>query len=527
MSQRIGAIDFTGDVARGIIVEATLRTAEIASTCLVQRSEDEDDASFLSRLRDEMSGHFDSLAITGDATRISSRVLNFPFGDLRKVEAAVGFELESQIPGSIDDVALSWTVTERSSNSARVLAATTPKATLLAQLEAFKDARLEPRVMTSAAGALIELLPADVSGEVGVLCLGEGESHLALVGDGELQFARSIRTGLTSVMATVTQTCGVDREEAHRLVTQVGFDRHTGPDLKLSEGLERGIKPIVSGVFTTLKAVEGGAVPKRIYLTGTLSRVPGLAEYLSGALGCEVEVLDLRQALAELNPNGVAVGPEFAPAASILLGLVRRGSSVPLNFRRGDLAYQGDLRLYRGLLVHLAIGLSICLLLGLGNLFVRYGLVKSDEEALNQEFCNVTKKVVGREICDPTAALATLRQAPGAGEEVVIPEYSAAQLYGSISELIGPDVDVSFDELEFRLASRGGEFDKVTGRGEAASFETTEQIVAVLKKDPCVGKAETSRQRKTRNTGRVEFHLAVDLRCKPGGAGDATTAAKQ
>jgi hypothetical protein len=110
---------------------------------------------------------------------------------------------------------------------------------------------------------------------------------------------------------------------------------------------------------------------------------------------------------------------------------------------------------------------------------------------------------------------------------VVIPEYSAAQLYGSVSEFIGPDVDVSFDELEFRLASRGGEFDKVTGRGEAASFETTEQIVAVLKKDPCVGKAETSRQRKTRNTGRVEFHLAVDLRCKPGGAGDATTAAKQ
>jgi len=154
--------------------------------------------------------------------------------------------------------------------------------------------------------------------------------------------------------------------------------------------------------------------------------------------------------------------------------------------------------------------------LGLGNIFVRYGLVNSDEQALNKEFCNVTEKIVGREICDPTAALATLRQAPGAGEGIVIPEYSAAKLYSSISALIGPEVDVSFDELEFRLASRGGELDKVTGRGEAASFETTEQIVAVLKKDACVEKAETSRQRKTRKTGRVEFHLSVDLRCLPG-----------
>ncbi len=520
MSQRIGAIDFSGDVARGIIVEATLRTAEIASTCRVERREDEDDGSLLARLRDEMTGHFDSLAITGDATRISSRVLNFPFGDLRKVEAAVGFELESQIPGSIDDVALAWTVTERDSSSARVLAATTPKAALDNQLEALKEARLEPRVMTSAAGALVELLPAEAPGQVGVLCLGEGESHFALVRDGELEFARSIRAGLNSVTSSVVQATKAEREEAKRLVTELGFDRHAGPDLALTEGIERGLKPIVSGVFTTLKAVDGGVVPKCVYLTGALSRMPGLVDYLTGALSCEVRILDLSDALADLNPGDVKVGPDFAPAASVLLGLVRRGSSQPLNFRRGDLAYQGDLRLYRGPLIHLAVGLSICLVLGLGNLFVRYGLVNSDEEALNREFCSVTKKIVGREICDPTAALATLRQAPGAGEGVVIPEYSAAQLYGSLSELIGADVDVSFDELEFRLAARGGELDKVTGRGEAASFETTEQIVAVLKKDPCVDKAETSRQRKTRNTGRVEFQLAVDLRCMPGSTAD-------
>ena len=103
-----------------------------------------------------------------------------------------------------------------------------------------------------------------------------------------------------------------------------------------------------------------------------------------------------------------------------------------------------------------------------------------------------TEKIVGRQICDPTAALATLRQPAGAGDGVVIPEFSAARMFDAFSKNISPEIDVSFSELELRLPSRGGEFEKITGKGEAANFETTEQVVAALKKDPCVEQAEVS-----------------------------------
>jgi hypothetical protein len=187
-----------------------------------------------------------------------------------------------------------------------------------------------------------------------------------------------------------------------------------------------------------------------------------------------------------------------------------------MNFRHGDFAYQGDLQLYRGPLTHFMIGSAIVLLLALGSMMTRYVLVNGQEEALNKEFCLATEKIVGRQICDPTAALATLRQPAGAGDGVVIPEFSSARMFEAFSKTITPETDVSFSELEFRLPSRGGEAEKITGKGEAANFETTEQVVAALKKDPCVEEAEVSRQRRTKNSGRVEFNLAVNMKCPPG-----------
>ena len=155
----------------------------------------------------------------------------------------------------------------------------------------------------------------------------------------------------------------------------------------------------------------------------------------------------------------------------------------------------------------------------------RYVLVTGQEEALNKEFCLATEKIVGRQICDPTAALATLRQPAGAGDGVVIPEFSAARMFDAFSKNISAEIDVSFSELELRLPSRGGEFEKITGKGEAANFETTEQVVAALKKDPCVEQAEVSRQRRTKNSGRVEFNLTVNMKCPPGVLPGAQSAA--
>jgi len=231
-------------------------------------------------------------------------------------------------------------------------------------------------------------------------------------------------------------------------------------------------------------------------------------------LGVEVALLDLRDCLGSASCRPTSIGPEYGVALAMALSLLRRGRAVPLNFRQGDLAYAGDLQVYRGEIVRIAIGVAAVILLGIAGSIVRYSQITAEEHQIDRGFCTATKQIVGREICNPTAALATMRQAPTVSG-IVLPQYSAATLFEMLSSVLDSSIDVSFDDLEFRLGARGDEPDRITGKGEAATFEMIEQVVRRLKKHPCIKGAEVSKQRKSRNN-RVEFHLSAKVHCPAG-----------
>lgn len=521
MSQRIAAIELAGDVAHAVVVEATMRKQCLKETVSVYREEDETDEQLLVRLQDLLEGHFDSIAVACDANRVSARLLDFPFGDLRKIEAAVGFELEGQIPYNLDDVALSYLVTERDAARSEVLASLMPRNCLERRLSMFKEAGLEPRVVASPVGSLMELLPAEHAERSAVLSMGESEAHLALVVRTTLRSARTMRLGTRKLEKDVAKLLGISEEHAADYWRRIGLGdgdgtMDPGDVVRIQHAVRTALKGLASHLFTTFKALPDELMPETIYVTGDIVELDGICGFLSEMLEVDVQILSFKDALGGFELGSKVPDSVYAPALGLVLALMRRSSAVPMNFRHGEFAYQGDLQLYRGPLIHLMIGSAIVLLLALGSMMTRYVLVNGQEEALNKEFCLATEKIVGREICDPTAALATLRQPAGAGDGVVIPEFSAARMFEAFSKTVTPATDVSFSELEFRLPSRGGESEKITGKGEAANFETTEQVVAALKKDPCVEEAEISRQRRTKNSGRVEFNLTVNMKCPPG-----------
>lgn len=521
MSQRIAAIEISGDVAHVVAVDATLRRQSLSDTFTIRRKEDEEDAALVVRLREKLVGHYDSIAIACDASRVSARLLDFPFGDLRKIEAAVGFELEGQIPYSLEDVAISYLVTERGAAHSEVLTSLLPRTCLENRLTMFRAAQLEPRVVATPVGSLTELLPGEHEEMVAVLSIGEFETHLALQCRGTLRWARTIRYGTNKLAAHVARSLSVSQEDAENYWRRIGLGEGdgmiaTGDVERIQEAVHAGLKELSAHLFTTFQALPDTLLPATIFVTGACASLDGIDGYLGEALELDVQMLPLADALQAFEIDGEVPSDKYAPALGLVLALLRRSSAVPMNFRHGEFAYQGDLQLYRGPLTHLAVGISIVLLLALGSLMTKYVLISGQEEALNQEFCNATQKIVGRQICDPTAALATLRQPAGAGDGVVIPEFSAARMFEGFSKSIAADVDVAFSELEFRLPARSGEPEKITGKGEAANFETTEQVVAALKKDPCVQEAEVSRQRRTRNSSRVEFNLSVTMKCPPG-----------
>jgi general secretion pathway protein L len=533
MAQQLVAIDVSPKRVRVLLLEATFRKAQVSAALTVPYDAANETPEVLwQKVRALLPGTVDSVIIGADPGATSTRLLSFPFDDVRKVEAALEFELESQIPYPLDSVVTSWAVARRGAGATQILAAVAPREALAAQLRQCAAVDLEPRVMTLAAAVLPELLTEPSDGPVAIASFGETQAHIAVIND-KLVFARTVRAGSIGIDRSLAKHYNLDLDKARQakerearvIVGQVAVAKDARD---ASAAVIEGIAPLIRQLTATLKSLPPEHLPKRLYITGGLSRLPGIAELLAERLGLAVQLIDLSVALANVTLKVPPLGPEFANAVALGLALLRRGQGVPLNLRRGPLAYHGDIQFYRGEMLRIGAGLGAVFLLAIIGSIARFTLIAAEETQIDQSFCKATQKIVGHEICDPTAALATLKHSSGGPEGVTVPPYSATEMFEMLSKLVGRDLDVTFDDLEFRVAERVDDPDRITGKGEAASFESTEQIVVGLKKHPCIQDAEVSKQRKTRNSNRVEFSLAVKVAC-PGGvnpvtAADATTA---
>ncbi len=528
MSQRLAAIDFSERGARIISANVSLRRVELTSAQTVNREPDEETwDEFLCRVHDSLPERTDSVAVGIDSKRMSARVLDFPFSDLRKVDAAVEFELDGMVPYGIEDVAIAWDVTGKSSKSTRVVASVIPKDLLEQRLEECENAGLRVRVLCGPGNSLGEVLftvHPELRNEkksIAVLAVGATESHFVVLKEGQVVFVRTLRNGGEQIDYAIARSFDLPLEDARATKEKQGVVFLPGQAMdadaqRMSNAISKGLRPLVTSLAMTLRSLPADIHPEELYLTGGSSQLEGMVSFLEDSVGIPVESLDLALTSEELSMESIEISDEYAPALGMLFGLIRRGSSFPLNFRRKEYSYQGDLQLYRGTLRHIALGLSVVILLALGASFMRYWMLGEEENRINQGFCTATKKIVGREICDPTAAIATMRQVPAIGEGLTIPTYSAATSYEAISGLISDSLDVKFDELDFRVDSRMGEPERITGKGEAVSFEATEKLVQSLKRDVCVEEVEVSKQRKARNSGRVEFNLLIKMKCPAG-----------
>lgn len=528
MAQHIVALDLGATAAHVAVIAATFRRARLLKVLSIPVPPNQALTETMAQIKAAIGLPVDNFVCGLDARRSSIHSMQFPFNDVRRAAAAVDFELESRVPFDMENTVVSWRVTEMSQRNMQVLAAVTPKGPLAAELNEMAAAGLEPRAVMHPAVALQELLRTQPEGQpnaaqsAAILCMGATQAHLCVV-RGNLRFVRSLRFGSDTIDHALSKSLDVPLEhvrglrESKPLLLPVDHIQSAAPeDRKNHTAMVAALDPLVSGLFTTLKTLDHHDRPQRILLTGSAALLPGLDEYLHSRLGISVSHLNLGAALGtlEVGKKHEDPAPAHALVLAMAISLFRNGQDVPFNFRHGTLAYRGDLQLYRGQLTRAVAALALIFALAGVHAATRLYMLKAEDRELNLAFCKVTERIVGRTICDPTQALATLRQADGSG--TVIPSYSASAMLEMLSKRLPPSLDVHFDELDVRVDSVPGQPDRAMGRGEAATFESIEQLIALLKADPCVQDAEVSKQRKSQNAGRVEFQLGVKVSCPVG-----------
>ncbi|MEZ4272457.1 MAG: hypothetical protein R3C68_13825 [Myxococcota bacterium] len=163
MPTHLAAIDLSDRRARIIVVDSSVRRSEVSLVTTVERESEEVFEDFLSRVRQTLPEQVDTLSMASYGDLASTRVLKFPFTDMRKIESAIDFELEGQIPYDLDEVLRSWMVIGRSTAETQVLCVLVPLTQITESLTTLAASGLEPRSMVLPAAVLSELHPASVA----------------------------------------------------------------------------------------------------------------------------------------------------------------------------------------------------------------------------------------------------------------------------------------------------------------------------------------------------------------------------
>jgi hypothetical protein len=151
-----------------------------------------------------------------------------------------------------------------------------------------------------------------------------------------------------------------------------------------------------------------------------------------------------------------------------------------------------------------AVGMLLVLLVA--NVFAQYHVISKREKAIDQQFCDITQKVMGKAICEPAVAISVMKQPQSELGSFKLPERSAVRVAAELSHMIPQGMELWINELEIST-------ERARVAGEASSFDAVDQIVAEYSKDACYQDIKKSKLRKKADGKGVEFQLSIRLGC--------------
>jgi general secretion pathway protein L len=534
MAQLILGLDLGAHAVKGVLLESTYRGYMVVDAGMspVAPAGDEAQLPLAARQAAAVRALLEGRGWRPDATIAafpgpagSSHVVTLPFTDPRRIEQTIGFEVEGQIPFSLDEVAWDWQPLGTRGAETDLYVGVVKKEDLAVIIAALAEAGVDPRVVIPAAPAYAALaangaIPAPDLGPVEpgaltpadvVIDVGHERTSVCVVGPDGAEAARTFGFGSAHLARVLARDLGVPPLEAAALAAGA-------PDARAADALARGLAPLARELRATLRAWRArvGARPVRRVLlagqTGTLAALPEL-------LAPEVEGAPVSP-LALAGPPAEKIAPEDAPSLALALALALRGhqgSHAPrLNLRRGALAYTRDFEHVKGRVGRLGVYAGLVLLLAILSAGVRLVALSRQERTLDDALCDAEQKTLGKCYGSFEEAQAVLR---GRGTPAAaIPHVSAVDVFAELAERVPADVPLRFDRIEVTK-------DKLHLQGTTDAAENVDRIVSALHASRCFGDARSGGARRRASDNKFEFSIDSGIGCletgpaAPGGRG--------
>lgn len=462
-------------------------------------------------------GELDQTVVALPGPALATHPITLPFSDAKRIESALPFEIEAQLPFDLSEAVFDYQVTSRVEGKSDLLVAVIRQDELRTLLATLLSLGIDPRIVTHPALAYQNLLSNSArtlgytEGPVAILDVGHERTSVAIgMAGADLEFARTFSGGGKDLSRALASELQISFEQAsHWKETQgavasaVAVDGGDGE--RIAGALVRGLQPILRELRPTLKSYTARSrkAVGRIYLCGGTARLPGLPEQLTRDLGIPVELLTLPNDALDVIPAGSAASA--AQAYCLALRGQATGLKAPrFNLRRGQFAFKGHFDFVRERVGQLIAFTAVLIALSIGYSVVRNSLLARREADVDQRLCDVTQRVLGR--CEKNFDRAIALLEGSASASASVPKFSAVNLLAEMTQRVPEDVKVTFDQIRI-------ESDRVALKGVTGSSKDIDKLTQSLKKFRCFKDIQEGKVEKTKDNKGVAFTLDVSVDC--------------
>lgn len=469
----------------------------------------------------------DPVACALPARQLSTRRLEFPFSDTRRLDQAIPFEIEAETPFHLEDILVDWNLLHGDRHRGVVAATLAKRDQVRAALDALREAGIEPQILEAEGLVLANLAPVfGLDGTRLIVDIGHEKTTFCVLIDGRPALARSIPAAGKAMTEALMAERGLSFEDAEQRKCEGGvLDRpaaaasSTAP----SPGIAAVVERIAREALRALEAAEArqgeGPVAReaRITLVGGSARLDRIDEVLARRTG--LETTRLRMPSDALHADLVeGVDPVlFGPALALALRL--SGESVTrMNFRQGDLAFRQDFSAYftrelRPTATLAAVFIALLLVSSVATIVLEHRRADRHERAAEKLYAEAFP-----DRSPPANPASALRSELAAAEEraeflgLYSGNRSALALLAELSQAIPTDLEVRITEVNV-------DRNVIRLDVDAEGYEAADRLTAVLSQTSPFEAAEVAGSIKTdRKTGGVSFNVNIPM-APPGGAG--------
>ena len=465
----------------------------------------------------------DQVACALPARQLSTRRLEFPFSDSRRLDQAIPFEIEAETPFHLEDIVVDWNLLAGDRTRGVVAATLAKREHVSAALEAFSVAGVEPQVLEAEGLVLANLAPIfGLDGTRLIIDIGHEKTTFCVLIDGRPALARSIPAAGKAMTQALMAEQGLSFEDAEQRKCEGGALGRPGE--AASPGITAVVDRIAREAMRALEAAEArqgqGPVAReaRLTLVGGSARLDRIDEVLARRTGLETSRLRMPSDSTHADLVEGVDPVLFGPALALALRL--SGESITrMNFRQGDLAFRQDYSAYfsrelRPTAVLAGVFVALLLVSTIASIVLEHRRADRHQRAAAQLYAEAFPDR-GAPPANPASAL---RSELAAAEEraeflgLYNGNRSALALLAELSQAIPTDLDVRITEVNI-------DRNVIRLDVDAEGYEEADRLTAVLSATSPFEAAEVAGSIKTdRKTGGVSFNVNIPM-APPGGAG--------